>query len=102
MVQRGTRGFEEVPVGDPGWSFVERENCMVMLGRCPDAVSPRDMKDHSYYAYLKVDDVEAFHQRARDASAEVWHEIKDQPWGMREFALVTPGGHRIMVGQKID
>lgn len=27
---------------------------------------------------------------------EIWHALEDKAWGMREFAIVTPDGHRIV------
>lgn len=32
---------------------------------------------------------------------EVWHPLADKPWGMREFAIVNPGGHRIVFGEEV-
>jgi len=32
---------------------------------------------------------------------EVWHPLADKPWGMREFAIVTPDGHRIVFGETV-
>ncbi|HEX6040823.1 VOC family protein, partial [Longimicrobium sp.] len=37
-------GFEVVNE-PPGWIFVKRDNCMIMLGECPDAVPPSEMGD---------------------------------------------------------
>ena len=34
-------------------------------------------------------------------SRSIVHEIEDKPWGMREFGIRTPDGHRIMIGQPI-
>jgi hypothetical protein len=31
----------------------------------------------------------------------IWHNIADQPWGMREFSIVTPDGHRIAFGEEL-
>lgn len=28
----------------------------------------------------------------------MWHKLADKPWGMREFAVATPDGHRIVSG----
>jgi hypothetical protein len=28
-------------------------------------------------------------------------ELSDKPWGMREFVVKSPDGHRIMCGEKI-
>ena len=32
---------------------------------------------------------------------EIWHPLADKPWGMREFAIVTPDGHRIVFGERL-
>jgi uncharacterized glyoxalase superfamily protein PhnB len=29
-------------------------------------------------------------------------EVADKPWGMREFGVRAPDGHRIMFGQRIS
>jgi uncharacterized glyoxalase superfamily protein PhnB len=72
-----------------------------MLGECPDAIHPKQLGDHSYFAYLEVDDADAYLARCRAAGFEPRREIADQPWGMREFPIATPDGHRIMVGHQI-
>jgi catechol 2,3-dioxygenase-like lactoylglutathione lyase family enzyme len=85
----------------PGWIFVKRDNCMVMLGECPDAIPPADLGDHSYFAYLRVDDADAFLAQAKAAGVQPHHPIADKPWGLREFGVRTPDGHRIMIGHII-
>lgn len=72
-----------------------------MLGRCPDVPAASELGDHSYVAYLRVDDVDAFHRRAAEAGAEVLKAPHDEPWGMRELGLRTPDGHRLMLGETI-
>jgi catechol 2,3-dioxygenase-like lactoylglutathione lyase family enzyme len=69
------------------------------IGECRDALPPRELGDHSYFAYLVVDDVDAFHSRI-DGRAEIVKPLRDEPWSLREFGLRTPDGHRIMVGQR--
>ena len=69
-----------------------------MLGLCPDVVPAAEIGDHSYVAYLRVDDVDSFHARAVDADAEILKPPTDEPWGMREMALRSPDGHRYMLG----
>lgn len=93
-------GFREVMRPD-GWRFMMRDGCMLMLGECRDAVPARDLGDHSYVAYLLVDDVDAF-WRALPDGADVTARLADRPWGMREFGVRSPDGHRIMVGQDLD
>jgi uncharacterized glyoxalase superfamily protein PhnB len=87
---------------DPGnWTFCRLGAIEFMLGRCPDAMLASDLGDHSYVAYLRVDDVQAFHNRAVEAGAEITKPLTDEPWGMREFALRSVDGHRFTLGQNI-
>ena len=41
----------------------------MMLGHCPGALSPHEIGDHSYFAYVPVDDADALHREfdAKDA-----------------------------------
>jgi predicted enzyme related to lactoylglutathione lyase len=94
-------GFELRPVEDDGWRFVSRDGFMVMLGSCPDAIHPGKLGDHSYFAYFAVDDVDGYFKEVRAKGAQVLRPPEDKPWGMREFALRTPDGHRITVGQNL-
>jgi uncharacterized glyoxalase superfamily protein PhnB len=85
---------------DPGnWRFCRAGAVIFMLGRCPDVPPASELGDHSYVAYLNVDDVDAFHARALAAGAEVLKAPKDESWGMRELGLRSPDGHRFMFGQ---
>jgi len=43
-------GFELRPVNDKGWRFVSKDDFMVMLGSCPEAIHPAKLGDHSYFA----------------------------------------------------
>ncbi len=72
-----------------------------MLGLCPDVPAADELGDHSYVAYVRVDDVDGFHERAVAAGAEILQAPHDEPWGMRELALRSPDGHRFMLGQSI-
>ena len=92
----------ELDEADPGnWLFCRGDGITFMLGRCPDVPAATELGDHSYVAYLHVDDVEAFYRRAVAAGAEVLKALRDEPWGMREFGVRSPDGHRFMVGQPI-
>jgi catechol 2,3-dioxygenase-like lactoylglutathione lyase family enzyme len=93
-------GFEVRTVGDPGWRFFVREACFIMAGECRDALSPAALGDHSYFAYLEVDGIDAFYEAVLSKNAEVIKALRDEPWGMREFAIRTIDGHRIMFGER--
>jgi catechol 2,3-dioxygenase-like lactoylglutathione lyase family enzyme len=90
-----------VTVEVPGWIFVSKDNCTIMLGECPTDMHPSQLGSHNYFAYLRVDDVDAYYAQLQSRGIRSLHGIADKPWGMREFGIKTPDGHRIMFGQKI-
>jgi len=98
---RDVLGFEVKEMGDPGWRMLVSGACRIMVGECPDAMPTRETGDHSYFMYLTVDDVAAFHGRASAGGADITKPLRNEPWGMREFGLRTVDGHRIMIGQRL-
>lgn len=98
---RDCLGFAaEWPEGG-GWQLMTRGSVRLMLGHCPDAMAPSALGDHSYFAYLHVDDVDALHDEFLGRGALISQSPADKPHGMREFLIVTPDGHRLMIGQVI-
>ncbi|MDA0652200.1 MAG: VOC family protein [Proteobacteria bacterium] len=85
-----------------GWRFVHRDACHIMLGECPDAIAPADLGDHQYFAYIYLDDLDAYYREIKDRSVDIIAAPEDKPWGMREMAVRTPDGHRVMFGQDLD
>lgn len=85
----------------PGWVFVQKDHCMIMLGECPDDLPAGELGCHSYFAYLRVADADSYFQHLKQKGAEILAEIADKPWHMREFAIRTPDGHRIMIGHTL-
>jgi uncharacterized glyoxalase superfamily protein PhnB len=98
---RDVLGCECEDVEPGNWRFCRVGGVMFMLGRCPDVPPAAELGDHSYVAYLEVDDVDAMFDRAVAAGAEDLGAPRDQPWGMREFGLHSPDGHRFTLGQPI-
>ena len=94
----GCLGFNVKEMGDPGWRLFVRDQCLIMAGESPDALPPQELGDHSYFAYLEVDDIDRFYEAVIARGARVIKELRDEPWGMREFGLRTVDGHRIMFG----
>lgn len=84
-----------------GWAFLSRGACKLRLGHCPDAVPMSKTPDHSWFAYLRVRDCAGLYAEVVARGVEVWHRLADKPWGMREFAVVTPDGHRIVFGEQV-
>ena len=93
-----TRDFGD---GSDGWSFLSRGACRVMLGHCADATPARELGDHSWFAYLTVDDVDAMHDELVSRGVKILSGLQTKPWGLREFSLSTPDGHRIVYGQPV-
>ena len=83
------------------WQSLVRGEVRLMLGHCPDAMRPADLGDHSYFAYLIVDDVDVLHAEFGNRGAIILHAPSDKPWGRREMAIATPDGHRMMIAQAI-
>ena len=82
----------------PGWIFVAKDNCMIMLGECPDDMHPNELGCHSYFAYLRVDDADSYYNSLKAKGANFISEIEDMPWNMREFSVRTIDGHRLKIG----
>jgi uncharacterized glyoxalase superfamily protein PhnB len=85
----------------PGWDFLVRDGCRVMLGECPDDLPPAELGSHGYFGYLVVDDVDALHAEITGRGAIVPNPPADKPWGMREMVVFTPDGHRLMFAQEL-
>lgn len=84
-----------------GWAFLSRGACRLRLGDCPDAMPISGAPDHSWFAYLHVADIAGLYDEVRRNGVEVWHPLQAKPWGVREFAIVTPDGHRIVFGERM-
>jgi predicted enzyme related to lactoylglutathione lyase len=85
----------------PGWIFVKKDNCLIMLGECPDDLPAHALGCHSYFAYLRVEDADSYYQHLKMKGADLMSEISDQPWQMREFGVRSPDGHRILIGHSL-
>ena len=93
-------GFEGM-ASVPGWRFLRRDECIIMMGECPDALPPQALGDHSYFAYLEVDDAEKLYVSLVANGVEVVKSLRAEPWGMHEFGIRTIDGHRMMFGSHV-
>lgn len=89
-------GFDIRPFGDPGWRLYVKDKCWIMAGECREALPPRALGDHSYFAYLLVNEIEAYYAHVQSQGAELIKPLQAEPWGMKEFGVRTVDGHRIM------
>ena len=84
-----------------GWSFLSRGGFKVMLGECPDERPASELGSHSYVAYVTVEGIDSLHQEIALRGADVISGPTTEPWGMREFGVRTPDGHRIRFGEPV-
>jgi len=94
-------GFRKDPIDAAGWSFLTRDNFRVMLGECRGIPPAGELGDHSYFAYWNTDSIDDLYQELLSRGALITSAPTDKPWGLREFGLRTPDGHRIVCGQPI-
>jgi len=51
--------------------------------------------------YVGVDAVDELHDRCVAAGATIANPLTDHPWGLRDFVVEVPGGHRLAFGQRL-
>ena len=91
-------GFQSVWT-DGNWHFLSREKFFVMLGECADDRSAFETNNHSYFAYIDVENIDALYKEFQSKEVDIPSSLEDKPWGQREFSVRTIDGHRIMFGQ---
>ncbi len=94
-------GFQKDPINGPGWSFLSRDTFHVMLGECPDERPASELGNHSYYVYWNVQGIDGLFAEFMAKGAILTSHPTNKPWGLREFGLKTPDGHRITCGETL-
>ena len=94
-------GFRRDSIESEGWSFLSRDGFKLMLGECPDERPAGELGDHSYFVYLRVEGVDDLYHELTTRGARPITAPEDKPWGLREFAVRTPDGHRMTFGEPI-
>lgn len=98
---RDQLGFEVEDIDDPGWVFVRRDDILIMLGECPDAQPVDQLGDHNYFGNILVEDIDAFYRELIERNTPIHSDLSEKPWGVKEFAVKTVDGHRIMFVEPI-
>ena len=52
-------------------------------------------------AYIGVTGVDALHEQCAARGARIAVGLTDHPWGLRDFVVEVPGGHRLALGEQI-
>ena len=95
-------GFSKDAIDAEGWSFLTRDTFRVMLGECPDEKPAGELGNQSCLPDRNTDHVDEFYQEIAARGALVGPRPSNKPWGLREFFLTTPDGHRITCGEIIE
>jgi len=51
--------------------------------------------------YIGVTNVDDLHRRCVERGAAVVIGLTDHPWGLRDFVVEIPGGHKLAFGERI-
>jgi uncharacterized glyoxalase superfamily protein PhnB len=73
-----------------------------MLGECADDRPAGELGNHSWFVHLRVEGLDAYHAEVASRGASVIAGPADKPWGLREFVVRTPDGHRIVFAESIE
>lgn len=86
----------------PGWEFLSFGDFKVMLGECRDEMTAEATGNHSWFAHALVENVDEVYAEFNERGAAILSRIANKPWGMRDFTVITPDGHRIVFGQVLE
>lgn len=64
---------------DGGWHFLAREKFFVMLGECSDDRSAFETRNHSYFAYIDVENIDALYHEYQSKEIEIHSKIENKP-----------------------
>lgn len=52
-------------------------------------------------AYIAVTGIDDLHEQCAARGARIVTGLADHPWGLRDFVVEMPGGHRLALGERI-
>lgn len=84
-----------------GWQQLCRNQWIVMLGECADDRSAFETRNHSYFAYIDIENIDMLHEELLQKKVDIIYPLESKPWGQREFGICTIDGHRIMFGEAV-
>ncbi len=94
---RDVLGFEvEVDEPEMGLMLLRRDAVGLALVR---SASPG--VNATTAAYIGVTGVDELHDRCDAHGVRIVAGLADHPWGLRDFAIEMPGGHRLALGERI-
>lgn len=94
-------GFRRDPIDAKGWSFLSRDAFKLMLGECVDEVPAGETGNHSWFTHVMVEGLDEYFDEVSARGAEILSRPADRAYGLREFVIRTPDGHRIMFAERL-
>jgi predicted enzyme related to lactoylglutathione lyase len=90
-------GFEvEVDEPDMGLMLLRRDAVGLALVR-----SATPGVNSTTAVYLGVTGVDDLHDKCAASGARIVTGLEDHPWGLRDFVVEMPGGHRLALGERL-
>lgn len=91
----------------PTFVMVQRDDFTIMLAQHSHGDGPADTNpnggvtghDDQWDASIWVQNLEALYDEVKAAGATISVELRDQPYGMREFQVADPDGYQIVFGE---
>jgi len=94
---REVLGFE-VEVDEPGMGLMLLSRDAVGLALVRSATPGVNATST---AYIGVTGVDELHHACAARGARIVTGLEDHPWGLRDFVVEMPGGHRLALGERI-
>jgi uncharacterized glyoxalase superfamily protein PhnB len=88
------------PASEPVYAIVRRGAISVHLQIRRRAVFAGPREDHEGDAYFYVEDATALHHEFLAKGVRMHRDIQDEPYGLRDFTIETPDGHRLTFGSE--
>jgi catechol 2,3-dioxygenase-like lactoylglutathione lyase family enzyme len=95
-------GFRRDPVDAKGWSFLSKDAFKLMLGECADEISAAEIGNHAWFARVMVAGLDEYFTEVSARGVDVLSKPTDRAYGLREFVIRTPDGHRLMFAERLD
>lgn len=90
-------GFDKVGWKDKDYAVIGRDHIEIHFWRCNNKMIPKNTS-----CYIHVQEVDLLYKEMK--ASDVVHPngpLTDQPWGMREFAVLDGDGNMIKFGEKL-
>lgn len=89
------------PPSEPVYAIVSRGGISVHLQVRRHDVFPVAREEHEGDAYFVVDDADALYEEFIAKGVPMHRGIQDEPYGLRDFTVATPDGHRLTFGSEL-